>query len=109
VPGVVHTVAIPVTLPQRKKGLHLHMVHKYIKSSSVFCSLKLCTCPYILNRMHTWYYNSRVDCLKYIVKVRELKNRYISINCEVDMTQFLALPLDKVQTTQQVRKARSLL
>lgn len=59
--------------------------------------------------MHKWYYNNGVDCLKDIVKVREIKNRYVSINCEVDMTQFLALPLDKVQTPQQVTETRSIL
>lgn len=102
--GVVHTVAIPITYPHRKKDSHI-----YIKSLSVFCSLKLCTCPYILNRMHKLYYNSGVDCLKYRAKVSEIKNRYVSINCEVDMTQFLPHPLDKVQTTQQVPETRSIL
>lgn len=93
--GVVHTVAIPITLPHRKKGLHLYLVHIYRKSSSVFCSLKLCMWPYTLNQMHKWYYNNGADCLKYIVEVRKIKTRYVSKNWEVDMTQFSVLPLDK--------------
>lgn len=95
--GVVHTVAIPITYPHRKKDSHI-----YVKSLSVFCSLKLCMCPYIINQMHKLYYNNGVDCLKCRAKVSEIKNRYVSVNCEVDMTQFLPHPLDKVQTTQQV-------
>lgn len=59
--------------------------------------------------MHKWYYDSGVDCLKYIVKVREIKTIYVSINGEVDMAQFLALPLDKLQTIQQVLETRSIL
>lgn len=55
-------------VPTLATRLHFHTAHVEIKSSPILCSVKLCMCASALNQVHKWYYDSGIDCLRYIVK-----------------------------------------